>query len=108
MRDELFNRVENSVAKGETAHDEQSIFFPKCSQKPSAAEASESVCMGETIKSTYIVYTDFNSSSCISWRYLLNYLYFGIIYFDDNASTVMLHCIQKTLGANGGSLNYYL
>ena len=37
------NKVENIVAKGETACYEQFLLLPQCFQKSSAAEASESV-----------------------------------------------------------------
>ena len=38
-------RVENIVAKGEIAHQEQLLLLPQCFQKPSASEPSESFCM---------------------------------------------------------------
>ena len=42
----LVNRVENIVAKGETAKNEQFLLFLQCFEKSSAAEASESVYVG--------------------------------------------------------------
>ena len=39
------------MAKGEIAHDEQFHHLRQCFQKSSAAEASESVYMCETVKS---------------------------------------------------------
>ena len=42
-------RLENIIAKGEIAHYEQFLLLPKCFQKSSAAEASESVCMRESV-----------------------------------------------------------
>ena len=38
-------KVENIVAKGEIAHDEQLLLLPQCFQKLSASNESESVCM---------------------------------------------------------------
>ena len=45
MRVESLNIVENIVAKGEIARNEQFLLLPQRCQKLSAAEASESVCM---------------------------------------------------------------
>ena len=40
----LLDKLENIVAKGEIAHDEQFHFWPQCFQKLSAAIASKYVC----------------------------------------------------------------
>ena len=42
-------KVENIVSKGEIARFEQFLLLPLCFQKPSAAEASESVYMRERV-----------------------------------------------------------
>ena len=34
----FFKRVENTVGKGEIAHDEQFLLFPQCSQKTCSAD----------------------------------------------------------------------
>ena len=43
-------KVENIVAKGEIANLEQFLLSPWCFQKLSAAKSSESICMGERVK----------------------------------------------------------
>ena len=45
MNEQVLNKDENIVAKGEIAHHEQFHLLPQCFQKPSAVEASESFCM---------------------------------------------------------------
>ena len=47
---DLLNRVENIVAKGEIAHNEQSHILSHCFLKSSAAESSESICMRKWLK----------------------------------------------------------
>ena len=47
MKEQLLNKVENNVAKGEIAHFEQFLLLPQCFKKSSAAKASESVSMWE-------------------------------------------------------------
>ena len=43
-------KVENILANGEIARFEQFLLLPTCFQKMSAAEASESVYMWESVK----------------------------------------------------------
>ena len=45
MRVQLLNTVENIVAKGEIAYYEQFLLLPKCFQKLSDAEESQSFYM---------------------------------------------------------------
>ena len=47
--DNLWRKVENIVAKGEIARFVQFLLLSLCFQKPSAAEASESVYMRERV-----------------------------------------------------------
>ena len=49
MRVKLLNRVEKILAKGEITHYEQFLLLPKCFQKLSAADASESIYIWEKI-----------------------------------------------------------
>ena len=42
MKEQLLNKVENFLAKGEIASLEQIFFFSQCFQKSSAAESSTS------------------------------------------------------------------
>ena len=51
MEVSFLNRVDNIVAKGEIAHYEQFLLLPQGCQNSSAADASESVCMWERVKS---------------------------------------------------------
>ena len=46
----MLNKVENIVAKGETAHYEQFLLWPQCFQKSSAAIASKCVYRLERVK----------------------------------------------------------
>ena len=46
----LLKIVENIAAKGEIASFEQFLLLPQCSQKSSAAEASESIYIWERVK----------------------------------------------------------
>ena len=48
------HRVEHIVRKGEIARFEQFQLWSQCFQKPSAAEASESVCIWERVDSHLI------------------------------------------------------
>ena len=43
-------RVENSVGKGEIAHNEQFLLFPQCSQKACFPGASKDVIVWEWVK----------------------------------------------------------
>ena len=49
MKVQSLNRVENIVTKGETARYEQFLLFSHVFKKSSAAEASESVYMRESV-----------------------------------------------------------
>ena len=49
LKVKLMNRVENISTNGEIAHHEQFHPLPKCFQRSSAAEASESVYMMERV-----------------------------------------------------------
>ena len=50
MKEQLLNKVENIVTKGDIAHFEQFLLLSQYFQKSSAAEASESICMLKTVK----------------------------------------------------------
>ena len=50
MQVSLLKQVENIVAKGKIAHNEQFILLSQYFQKSSAVEASESICMWERVK----------------------------------------------------------
>ena len=49
MKEQLLNKLENIVAKGNIVHYEQFLNMSQCFKKSSAAEASESVCMWESV-----------------------------------------------------------
>ena len=50
MKEQLLNKVETIVKKGEIAHYKQILPLSQCFLKSSAAEALESACMLERLK----------------------------------------------------------
>ena len=72
--------VENTVGKGEIAHYEQFLLFPRCFQKACFPEASKGVIVWEWVK-LLTLYTAFSRNDnfltrhplyCKTWLYLLN------------------------------------
>ena len=48
-------RVENTVSKGEIAHNDQFLLFPQCFQKACFPGASKSVIVWEWVKMSYFL-----------------------------------------------------
>ena len=66
----ITDKVENIVAKGEVAHDEQFLLLPQYFQKSSAAEASENICMRERVQHYSNVKVEKNQNKILALHYL--------------------------------------